>query len=57
MNNIVKNVNIDNDSNVKQWFDSLLNHPMVSEEELIAIRLEYLDVTPEDWKVHIAKVS
>jgi hypothetical protein len=53
MNNSVKNVAINTDSNVQNWMRKLTQQPLVSEEELIAIRLEYLDVTPEDWKVHL----
>jgi len=53
MTHSVKNVAINTDSNVQNWMRKLTQQQLVSEEELIAIRLEYLDVTPEDWKVHL----
>ena len=55
MNNSVKNVAINTNSNLQNWMHKLTQQSVVSEEEMIAIRLEYLDVTPEDWKVHLLK--
>ena len=44
MTHSVKNVAINTDSNVQNWMHKLTQQPLVSEEELIAIRLEYLAV-------------
>ena len=57
MNNIVKSVTQTSDANNLSWLNKLTQNPHISEEELIAIKLEYFDEAPEDWKVHLEKTN
>jgi len=55
MRNNVKNEAIKNDVNLNVLLDQLMKNQLISEEEKIAIQLEYMDEPQEFWKVHLAK--
>ena len=51
--NVINNQGFDIAATLQKMVDSQL----ISEEELIAIALEYNDEPMEDWKVHLNKID
>ena len=51
--NVIKNQGFDIATKLQKMIDSKL----ISEEELIAIQLEYEDEHLEDWKIHLNQAN
>lgn len=55
MQNYVKNEVNNTDVQLNVLLNQLTKNQLISEEEKIAIELEYMDEPQEFWKVHLAK--
>jgi hypothetical protein len=55
MQNYVKNEVVNSDVQLNVLLNQLTKNQLISEEEKIAIELEYMDEPQEFWKVHLAK--
>ncbi len=57
MIDFAKNASLKPDSQTQSWISQLNQHSTLSQEQIIAIQLEYHDIDAEDWKVHLAQSS
>jgi hypothetical protein len=56
MQQYVKNVSKNQGLDIATKLQKMIDRKLISEEELIAIQLEYEDEHLEDWKIHLNQV-
>ena len=57
MQEYVKNVSKNQGFDIATKLQKMIDSKLISEEELIAIQLEYEDEHLEDWKIHLNQVN
>jgi hypothetical protein len=57
MQEYVKNVSKNQGFDIATKLQKMIDSKLISEEELIAIQLEYEDEHLEDWKIHLNQVT
>lgn len=57
MQEYVKNVSKNQGFDIATKLQKMIDSKLISEEELIAIQLEYEDEHLEDWKIHLNQVA
>jgi hypothetical protein len=57
MQQYVKNVSKNQGLDIATKLQKMIDSKLISEEELIAIQLEYEDEHLEDWKIHLNQAN
>ena len=57
MQQYVKNVSKNQGFDIATKLQKMIDNKLISEEELIAIELEYEDEHLEDWKIHLNQAN
>lgn len=57
MQEYVKNVSKNQGFDIATKLQKMIDNKLISEEELIAIELEYEDEHLEDWKIHLNQAN
>jgi hypothetical protein len=57
MHHYVKNVSQTQGLDIASKLQQMLDKKLISEEELVAIQLEFEDEHLEDWKIHLNQSS
>ena len=57
MQHYVKNVSKNQGFDIATKLQKMIDSKLISEEELIAIQLEYEDEHLEDWKIHLNQAN
>ena len=57
MQEYVKNVSKNQGFDIATKLQKMIDNKLISEEELIAIQLEYEDEHLEDWKIHLNQAN